>query len=111
MLREIPPSHLFLSSHSESVNAETGTTADSVAAKRSQLLSIASVTGRARVVGRLPSDLLKKDDICKLLLCLFFTADELKMPVESHEHDLILFQVPVQMWFPNASFQNSSVIL
>lgn len=71
-LREVRPSHLFLSSHSESVNVETETTADNAAVKRSQLPSIAAVTGRARVVGGVPSDLLEKD-ICKLLLCLLFT--------------------------------------
>lgn len=72
-LREVRPSHLFLSSHSESVNVETETTADNAAVKRSQLPSIAAVTGRARVVGGVPSDLLEKDGICKLLLCLLFT--------------------------------------
>lgn len=43
-LREVRPSHLFLSSHTESVNVETETTADNAAAKRSQLPSIAAVT-------------------------------------------------------------------
>lgn len=72
-LREVCPSHLFLSSHSESVNAETGTTADNAAAKRSQLPSIVAVTGRARVVvGGVSCDLLENDGICKLILYFYF---------------------------------------
>lgn len=72
-LRDVCPSHLFLSSHSESVNAETVMTAYNAAAKRSQFPNIAAVTGRTRVVGGVPSDLLEKGGICKLLLCLIFT--------------------------------------
>lgn len=41
-------------------------------------------------MGGADSDMLEKDGPCKLLLCLFFyTADEVKMPVESPEQDLL----------------------